>query len=48
MTLTPTPAMIDVLAPIWKRVLQRPFVSPEDDFFDLGGDPASRLRVFSP
>jgi acetoacetyl-CoA synthetase len=46
-TLTPTPAMIDVLAPIWQRVLQRPFVSAEDDFFDLGGDPAAATQLFS-
>jgi thioesterase domain-containing protein len=46
-TLTPTPAMIDVLAPIWQRVLQRPFVSAEDDFFDLGGDPDSAVQLFN-
>ena len=46
-TLTPTPATIDVLAPIWQRVLQRPFVSAEDDFFELGGDPAAAVQLFS-
>lgn len=46
-TLDPTPAMIDVLAPIWQRVLQRPFVSAEDDFFELGGDPASAVQLFN-
>ena len=46
-TFTPTPAMIDVLAPIWERVLQRPLVSAEDDFFDLGGDPALAVQLFN-
>jgi acetoacetyl-CoA synthetase len=44
---TPTVAMIDVLAPIWQRVLQRPSVRPDDNFFDLGGDPAAAVLLFS-
>jgi len=39
--------MIDVLVPIWQRVLRRPFVSAEDDFFELGGDPAAAVELFS-
>src|SRR5579864_8494320 len=29
---------IEVLTPIWERVLQRSPVLPGDDFFELGGD----------
>jgi acetoacetyl-CoA synthetase len=44
---TATPTTIDVLAPIWERVLQRPSVGTEDNFFDLGGDPSSAIQLFS-
>ena len=30
--------MIEVLTPIWQRVLQLSSIRVEDDFFDLGGD----------
>ena len=30
--------MIEVLTPIWKRVLKRSAIGIEDNFFDLGGD----------
>src|SRR5215472_2038371 len=33
-----SPSMIDALAPIWQRVLRRPSIGLEDNFFDLGGD----------
>jgi acetoacetyl-CoA synthetase len=39
-------AMIEMLAPIWQRVLQRPSVHTEDNFFDLGGDPSSAVQLF--
>jgi acetoacetyl-CoA synthetase len=42
----PTPATIDVLTPIWQRVLRRADVGPEDNFFDLGGDPSSAAELF--
>jgi acetoacetyl-CoA synthetase len=31
-------AIIEVLTPIWQRVLQRSPISVDDDFFDLGGN----------
>ncbi|MFB8235468.1 amino acid adenylation domain-containing protein [Kitasatospora purpeofusca] len=33
------------LARIWGRVLERPEVGPDDNFFDLGGDSAGALRL---
>ena len=36
-----------VLLPIWQRVLQRPSIDANDNFFDLGGDPSSAGRLFS-
>jgi hypothetical protein len=33
-----TSSMIEVLTPIWQRVLQLSSVQADDDFFDLGGD----------
>jgi acetoacetyl-CoA synthetase len=38
--------MVDVLIPIWQRVLQRPSVGAEDNFFDLGGDSARAIELF--
>lgn len=43
----PTSAVIDVLTPIWQRVLQQPSIGPEDNFFDLGGNPASAVELFA-
>lgn len=37
----------EVLFPIWQRVLQRPSIRANDNFFDLGGDPASASRLFA-
>lgn len=34
-----TNATIDVLTSICQRVLERPSIRPEDNFFDLGGNP---------
>jgi len=39
------PASIETLAAIWARVLERP-LNPNDNFFDLGGTPASAERLF--
>ena len=39
--------MVDVLAPIWQRVLQLPSVRVEDNFFDLGGDSSLALELFN-
>ena len=37
---------IEVLLPIWQRVLQRPSVGLNDNFFDLGGTPLSASKLF--
>jgi acyl carrier protein len=39
--------MVDVLTPIWERVLQRPSIRQEDNFFDLGGDSLLAVELFS-
>jgi len=39
--------MIEVLTPIWQRVLQLPSIGVEDNFFDLGGDSSSALELFN-
>lgn len=39
--------LVTVLTPIWQSALQRPSVGVEDNFFDLGGDPAAAARIFS-
>ena len=38
---------IPILSDIWQRLLQVPSVSPEDNFFDLGGDSALAVQLFS-
>ena len=38
---------VEFLLPIWQRVLQRSSVQTKDNFFDLGGSPASALQLFS-
>jgi acetoacetyl-CoA synthetase len=40
-------AMVDVLTPIWARVLQRPSIRLQDNFFDLGGDSLLAVELFS-
>jgi thioesterase domain-containing protein/acyl carrier protein len=42
-----TSSMIDVLTPIWQRVLQLPSIGVEDDFFELGGDSLLALQLFT-
>lgn len=39
--------MVDVLTPIWQRVLQLESVQVDDDFFDLGGDSSLALQLFN-
>jgi acetoacetyl-CoA synthetase len=41
-----TSSMVEVLTPIWQRVLQLPSVAIDDNFFDLGGDSALALEIF--
>jgi acetoacetyl-CoA synthetase len=38
--------MSDNLMEIWQRLLQRSHISPDDDFFDLGGDSLIAARLF--
>jgi acetoacetyl-CoA synthetase len=40
-------AMVEVLIPIWQRVLQRSPISVEDNFFDLGGDSSLAVELFA-
>src|SRR5690606_219004 len=42
---TPATPLEKALAEIWMQVLERPRVSRDDDFFALGGDSISALRV---
>jgi thioesterase domain-containing protein len=42
----PLSTTIDLLTPIWERVLQRVSILPDEDFFDLGGTPALASRLF--
>jgi thioesterase domain-containing protein/acyl carrier protein len=44
---TPTSATVELLTPIWQRVLQLSYVSVDDNFFDLGGDSALALELFN-
>ena len=43
----PTSTMVEVLTPIWQRVLQLSSVGVDDNFFDLGGDSAQALQLFN-
>ncbi|MGA8271799.1 MAG: thioesterase domain-containing protein [Candidatus Sulfotelmatobacter sp.] len=38
---------VEVLTPIWQRVLQLPSIPVNADFFDLGGNPSSAARLFA-
>src|SRR6266403_4518720 len=42
-----TNSMIDVLTPIWQRVLQQSHIRVEDNFFDLGGDSFLAVSLFN-
>ena len=39
--------MVEMLTPIWQRVLQLPSIGVEDNFFDLGGDSSSAQEMFN-
>jgi acetoacetyl-CoA synthetase len=39
--------MVEMLTPIWERVLQRSSIEVEDNFFDLGGDSSLALQLFN-
>jgi acyl carrier protein len=39
--------MVEMLTPIWERVLQRASIDVEDNFFDLGGDSSLALQLFN-
>jgi thioesterase domain-containing protein len=40
-------AIVEVLAPIWQRVLQRSPIGVDDDFFDLGGNAALAAKLLA-
>ena len=40
-------SMIEMLTPIWQRVLQQSSIRAEDNFFDLGGDSSLALSLFN-
>jgi len=42
-----TSSMIEVLKPIWQRVLQLQSIRVDDNFFDLGGDSSLALQLFN-
>jgi acetoacetyl-CoA synthetase len=42
-----TSSMVELLLPIWQRVLQLPSVEVDEDFFDLGGDSSLALQLFT-
>jgi len=42
-----TSSIVEVLTPIWQRVLQLPSIRVDDDFFDLGGDSSLALQLFT-
>jgi acetoacetyl-CoA synthetase len=44
---TRTSTTVEMLAPIWERVLQRSSIDVEDNFFDLGGDSSLALQLFN-
>lgn len=47
MSQIPTLSTTEVLTQIWKRLLQQSAVGPDDNFFDLGGDSALAVQLFS-
>src|SRR6202046_183762 len=40
------PPAVELLIPIWQRVLHRSSIRVNDNFFDLGGNPASAAELF--
>jgi len=47
MTHAPASITVEVLTPIWERVLQRSPILIDDNFFDLGGDSLVAVQLFS-
>jgi acetoacetyl-CoA synthetase len=43
----PTSTTVEMLTPIWQRVLQLSSVNADDNFFDLGGDSSLALQLFN-
>jgi acetoacetyl-CoA synthetase len=43
----PISSTVEVLTPIWERLLQRSPISAEDNFFDLGGDSLLAVQLFA-
>jgi thioesterase domain-containing protein len=43
----PSRPVMEVLLPIWQRVLQRTSIRATDNFFDLGGTASSAARLFA-
>jgi thioesterase domain-containing protein len=41
------PSTVELLTQIWQRVLQRPTIDPDDNFFDIGGDSALAVLLFT-
>ena len=41
------PALIESLTSLWRRVLGRPSIGPDDNFFALGGGPSQAVELFS-
>ena len=46
-TQKPASTMADILTPLWERLLQRPEIGLDDNFFDLGGDSLLAVQLFS-
>ena len=42
-----TSSTIPVLSQLWQRLLQVPSVSPDDNFFEMGGDSALAIQLFN-
>jgi acetoacetyl-CoA synthetase len=40
-------AAVEFLLPLWQRVLQRPSINVNDNFFALGGNPSLAERIFA-
>ena len=43
----PTSTMVEMLTPMWQRLLQLSSVDVDDNFFDLGGDSSLALQLFN-
>lgn len=43
---TSSSAKIDLLTPIWQRALGRTKIGPDENFFELGGDPSAAVQIF--